>query len=135
MATNCSWCGRKIGSFDFTYTYAQIGDQEHFICDECSAKVSAAQNGKVTFEEIKTEKTAPDLFNHYVEQVKSPEEIIQHETAKKEQLRIKEESQKTNPLYDDIHQIAADLRFIKNFLIFCIIVGIIFGVILLVTML
>ena len=135
MAKNCSWCGKRIGSFDFTYTYEQIGDREHFICDECSAKVSAAKNGKATFAGIKTEQTDPDLLNYYAEQVKTPEEVIQQENAKKEQQWIKEESQQTNPLYDDIHQIAGDLRFIKNYLIFCIVIGIIFGFIWLVTML
>lgn len=135
MATNCSWCGKKIGTFDFTYTYEQVGDREHYICDECSAKVSAAKNGKATFEGIKTEQTVPELFNHFVEQLKTPEEVIQQENVKKEQQRIKEASQQTNPLYDDIHQIAGDLRFIKNYLVFCIVIGIIFGIIWVATML
>ena len=135
MTKNCSWCGKKIGSFDFTYTYEQIGDREHFICDECSARVSAAKNGNATFVGIKTEQTAPDLLNYYVEQEKTPEEVTQQENVKKEQQRIKEESQQTNPLYDDIHQIACDLRFIKNFLIFCIVIGIVFGFIWLIAML
>ena len=129
MAKNCSWCGKKMGFFNCTYTYEQIGDREHFICDECSPKVSAAKDGKTTFDAIKTEQTDPELFNHYVVQIKTPEEVIQQEKEKKEQQRIKEESQQTNPLYDDIHQMAGDLRFIKNYLIFCIVVGIIFGII------
>ena len=135
MATNCSWCGRKIGSFDFTYTYEQVGTKEHFICDECSAKVSAAKSGKVAFGKIRTEKTDPALFNFYAEQVKSPEEKIQIEKAKKDQQRIKEQFQQTNPLYDDIHQIAGDLRFIKNYLVICIVIGIVLGFIWLITML
>lgn len=135
MAKICSWCGRKMGTFDCTYTYEQIGDKEHFICDECSSKVSAAKNGKATFEGIKTEQTDLELFNYYVGQVQTPEDVIQQEKAKKEQQRIKEEFQKTNPLYDDIHQIAGDLRFIKNYLIFCIVVGVIFGIIWIATML
>ena len=41
---------RKWISLIVPYTYEQIGDREHFICDECSAKVSTVKNGKATFE-------------------------------------------------------------------------------------
>ena len=35
----------------------------------------------------------------------------------KERIENKIVAQKNNPLYDDIHQIAGDLRFIKNLII------------------
>ena len=75
MAHNCSWCGKEIGKFDFNYIYEQIGDKEHRICNECSAKIFAAKNGKATLEGIKTEQTNLALFNYYVEQIKTSEEI------------------------------------------------------------
>lgn len=39
-----------------------------------------------------------------------------------------------NPLYDDIHQIAGDLRFIKNLIILSIVCGVVFGIISMVLM-
>ena len=54
---------------------------------------------------------------------------------RQEQQQIKKDAQQTNPLYDDIHQIAGDLRFIKNYLIFSIVVGVIVGFIWLVNIL
>lgn len=37
------------------------------------------------------------------------------------------DSRKSNPLYEDIHQIAGDIRFIKNLIIFGIVVAVLFG--------
>lgn len=128
MAKTCSWCGEQIGFLDMAYDWVEIGKKGHWVCGRCCGKIAHAKIGHTTFKEIATDKTDPELFNHYAEQEKSPEEIIQQEKAKKE-------SQQTNPLYEDIHQIAGDLRFIKNYLIFCIVVGIIFGFIWVVSML
>ena len=116
MATFCSWCGKRIGFTDISYTYETVGDREHFICGECSRKVAAAKEGTVTFAEIRQPETAPELFNYFTGEKKVTEE-----------QQIKEAAQKTDPLYDDIHQIAQDLRFIKNYLIFCIVTGCIVG--------
>ena len=135
MAKTCSWCGEQIGFLDMAYDWVEINKKGHWICGRCCGKIAHAKIGHTTFSEIASEKTDPELFNHYTEQEKSPEEIIQQENTKKEQQRIKKESQQTNPLYEDIHQIAGDLRFIKNYLIFCIVVGIIFGFIWVATML
>lgn len=135
MATRCSWCGKQMGLFDVTYTYEKVGDKEHCICGECSGKISAAKKGYITFEEIETERTVPELFYHLAEQMKPTDEMIQARKVRQEQEQIKDDARQTNPLYDDIHQIAGDLRFIKNYLIFCIVVGIIFGFIWVVSML
>ena len=47
-----------------------------------------------------------------------------------QQNQEKNELRKTNPLYDDIHQIAKDVRFFKNLVIFCIAIEIIAALIL-----
>ncbi len=135
MSKNCSWCGKKIGFFDLTYTIEMVGDDGHLICSECSGKVFAAKNGTINFEEIKTERTAPELYAKLADQATLSEEIIQAREVRQKQEKIKDDARQTNPLYDDLHQIAEDLRFIKNYLIFCIVVGIIFGFIWLITVL
>ena len=135
MAKICSWCGEQIGFTDMTYTCWPVGEKMHCVCSKCSGKISCAKNGHITFKEIATEKTVPELLNHFAKQVENSEEMIQAKKLKQEQQQIKEAAQQTNPLYDDIHQIARDLRFIKNYLIFCIVVGIIWGLIYLASML
>ena len=64
MATNCSWCGKKIGFFDITYTCETVDDKEHFLCGECTGKVSAAKNRTVSFEKIRTSNTSQELFDY-----------------------------------------------------------------------
>ena len=46
-----------------------------------------------------------------------------------EQRHLKEVAQQNNPLYDDIHQIAQDLHFIKNLIIIILILSVIAGII------
>ena len=116
MAKICSWCGNKIGFLEIDH-YEAVGDEDYCICGECSDKIFSAKKGQIALEEIVTEHTAPKLFDYFSQQIKAPTE----------QEQIKKEAQQTNPLYDDIHQIAGDLRFIKNWLIFCIVVGCIIG--------
>lgn len=123
MASICSWCGEKVSLFDTDYTYKKVSDELHCICGKCSKKVSAAQNGDLTFEEIKTDKTIPELFIRISKNVtpvtdttENAEEIMQEQS-----LSGNEKTCKADRMYDDIHQISKDLRFIKNYLIFCIV--------------
>ena len=55
----------------------------------------------------------------------------QEELEKQEKERIENKivAQKNDPLYDDIHQIAGDLRFIKNLIIIGLVCGFILGLI------
>ena len=128
MAKICSWCSKKIGFADIMYDGIDTGTKWHYVCSDCCRKIDSVKKGYATVEEIATDGTDPELFNYYLEREEKSQKVIQ-------QRRVTEESQQTNPLYDDIHQIAGDLRFIKNYLIFCIVVGIIFGIIWVVTML
>jgi len=75
-------------------------------------------------------KVASDVLNSdrslfYKEQ----EEKMRMIEEKEKIAATKYNNQQVNPLYDDIHQIANDLRFIKNLIIIGIVIGIIFGVI------
>ena len=128
MATNCGWCGTKIGFTDFSYTVESVGNRDICICGECSNRIYRAKAGKILFDEITTEATDPDLFNHISRQVKpATDDLIQRRIRELEQQGVKEEAQAVDPLYEDIHQIAQDLRFIKNYLIFCIVLGAVAG--------
>ena len=129
MAKICSWCAEHIGFFAIDYDLVDIGEKEHLICGKCSAKIAQAKANQTTFAKIKTAQTDPELFDYYTAAEKSPEEKKLEEAQMKEQQRVVKEARETNPLYEDIHQIAGDLRFIKNYLIFTIIAGIILGLI------
>ena len=127
MATKCGWCGKKIGFADFSYTVESVGNRDFCICGECSGKISYAKDGKILFDEIVTPETNPDLLYHLSRQVTPTDDMIQCRKRELEQESLKEEAKAVDPLYEDIHQIAKDLRFIKNYLIFCIVVGVISG--------
>ena len=68
----------------------------------------------------------------YKEQVKKYKEEKEKQEAI---IREKQQNILTNPLYDDIHQIAGDLRFIKNLIIISLVAGILLSIIALVGML
>lgn len=131
MAKICGWCGEKIKFSDMEYEWNGTYKEGCWVCGDCNKKITLAKKGVVSFEEIKCDKTVPTLFNHYQNAEKNSaiqyEKIKQDQQRLKEQQKVKEAAKKTDPLYDDIHQIAGDLRFIKNYLIICIILGIILG--------
>ena len=64
----------------------------------------------------------------YLRNIKSDEEL-EHEKKEKERIENKKAAQRNDPLYDDIHQIAGDLRFIKNLIIISIACGFILEII------
>lgn len=79
---------------------------------------------------------AQDIINtgrlEYKEQVKKYKEEKQKQEAIQQE---KQQNLLTNPLYDDIHQIAGDLRFIKNLIIVGLVCGVILGMVTFVSML
>lgn len=136
MSIKCSWCGGKIGLFDVNYTRKEVGNEEHFICSKCSQLIADVKNGTATFEEIRREKTSVDLFNCLTEQVQPLVGNVQAEVTRGIEQSTNNDRNVRNQkqLYEDIHQIACDIRFLKNYLIFCIVASIIFFVVLLLTM-
>lgn len=123
MAKICSWCGNQVRFADLEYSYEVVANKNYCVCGECSQQISSARKGEITFDEIVTENTVPELFKHVAQRPMPSVGVIQKNRIIQEQQQLKKESQQTDPLYDDIHQIAGDLRFIKNWLIFCIVVG------------
>lgn len=83
--------------------------------------------GDISVDEIILDGTHEKIAE-YLRNIKSIEEINQ---PKKEKERIENKiiAQKNDPLYDDIHQIAGDLRFIKNLIIVGLVCGFILGII------
>ena len=89
-------------------------------------------DGLIAIQEQKTKKAAPEL--HYLvskERLRMYMRLSnkQKECQEKQRIQRKLTAQKNDPLYDDIHQIAGDLRFIKNFIIFGMVCGVALGVI------
>ncbi len=114
------------------------GDNEN---DKEYVRLFAMFNRKPT-EELKTiissgedytdiaKRVAQDIMDtgrtEYKGQVKKYKEEQQRQEAIQQE---KYQNTLTNPLYDDIHQIAGDLRFIKNLIIFGLVCGVVLGII------
>ena len=106
MKNICAVCGKELGG----YYSVNFNDEVYKVCEKCKI---AIKKGIVSFDNISLDK------------VKNIEESI-----KKEENRIerKKEAQKNDPLYEDIHQIAGDLRFLKNIVIAGLVLSIISGI-------
>ena len=123
----CKKCG-------FPFKGSNENDKEYI-------RLFAMFNSKPT-EELEAIINSDEEYTHIAKRV-ARDIIDTGRTEYKEQVkRYKEEQQRqeaiqqekynnllTNPLYDDIHQIAGDLRFIKNLIILGIVCSIILGII------
>lgn len=127
MAETCACCGKKIPFLDIDYDSIKIGDEEYRLCTKCRNKINSYINGDILIEEVISEDTDENVAV-YIRNIKSKEEIA-IENKEKERIENKITAQKNNPLYDDIHQIAGDLRFIKNLIIIGIVCGCLLGII------
>lgn len=126
MADICTCCGKKI-VFDIDYDYIKIGTEEYRLCAKCRSKITAYKEGNISLEDVVQDVTDKNVVN-YLNNMKSVEEI-EYEKQEKIRNENKIEAQKNDPLYDDIHQIAGDLRFIKNLIIIGLVCSFIFVVI------
>lgn len=127
MADVCSCCGKKISFLDVDFDYIEIDKESYRICNKCRSKISAYNSGDISVDEVVSDATHENVSN-YLRNIKSDEEI-ENEKKEKERIENKMVAQKNNPLYDDIHQIAGDLRFIKNLIIVGLVCGFILGII------
>lgn len=127
MADICTCCGKKIPFMDIEYDYIEIDKVEYRLCGKCRSKINDYINEKVSIKEVISDATDEKIVE-YMKSIKSDEDI---ELQRKEKERIESKiiAQKNDPLYDDIHQIAGDLRFIKNIIIICLVCGVILGII------
>lgn len=127
MADICTCCGMKVPFLDVDYDYIEIDNVEYRLCRKCRSKINAYNNSNIPVEEVITDATDEKVAN-YIQNIKS-EEDIELEKQEKERIENKIVAQKNDPLYDDIHQIAGDLRFIKNLIIIGLVCGFIIGLI------
>ena len=127
MADICSCCGEKILFLNVDFDYIEIDNESYRICGKCRSKINAYNSGDISVDEIISDATHKKVAD-YLRNIKSSEEIEQ-EKKEKERIKNKIAAQRDDPLYDDIHQIARDLRFIKNLIIVGLVCGFILGII------
>ena len=127
MSDVCSCCGKKMPFLDVDFDYIEIDKESYKICGKCRSKISAYNSGDISVDEVICDDTH-EKVSDYLRNIKSDEEI-EYEKKEKERIENKIVAQKNDPLYDDIHQIAGDLRFIKNLIIIGLVCGFILGII------
>lgn len=112
---------------DVDFDYIESDNETYRICGKCRSKINAYNAGDISVDEIISDATNKEVAD-YLRNIKSDEEI-EIERQEKERIENKIVAQKNDPLYDDIHQIAGDLRFIKNMIIIGLVCGFILGII------
>lgn len=127
MADTCACCGKKIPFLDVDYDYIEVEKVEYRLCGKCRSKINAYSNGNISLDEVISDITDKNVAD-YLKKIKS-EEDIELERQEKERIENKLTAQKNDPLYDDIHKIAGDLRFIKNLIIIGLVCGFVLGII------
>lgn len=127
MADICACCGKKISFLNVDYDYIKIENEEYRLCGKCLDKINTYYEGNIPIEEVISDATDKNIVD-YIRNIKS-EEDIEFEKQEKRRIEKKLKAQKNDPLYDDIHQIAGDLRFIKNLIIIGLICGVVMGII------
>lgn len=127
MSDVCTCCGKKILFLDVDFDYIESDNETYRICGKCRSKINAYNAGDISVDEIISDATNKEVAD-YLRNIKSDEEI-EIERQEKERIENKIVAQKNDPLYDDIHQIAGDLRFIKNLIIFGLVCGVVLEII------
>lgn len=132
MANICSCCGEKIPYLDVAYDLIEIDGKDYFLCSNCSKKFLDYKKGAISLEKITNDFTEPKIRQYFLNNAPDSEVVqkVKHQEKKEEEkIQRKLMAQENDPLYDDIHQIAGDLRFIKNIIIFGLICSVVLGII------
>lgn len=132
MADICSCCGKKIPLLDVGFDVIEIDGEDFKICSVCNGNFSAYKSGNIGIEELASDSTKQKLKQYFEDNApdgKVVQEIKQQERQEEQRLQQKLIAQENDPLYDDIHQIANDLRLIKNVIIFGLVCGVVLGII------
>lgn len=111
----CSCCNHKIGSMDLGYRVFHREGTEIRICGKCVDKI---KRGDLQLSNLDIVACASEINPSY-----SVKQAVVEAARKVEEEKIKVSAQRTDPLYEDIHQIATDLHFIKTVLVIGIIIG------------
>jgi len=132
MANICGCCGKKLPFLDVGFDLIEIDGEDYYVCSACNNNFADYKRGNLSLEELVCDFTKPKLRQHFVNHApdaKVVEEIKQQERQEEQRIQRKLTAQENDPLYDDIHQIAGDLRFIKNLIIFGLVCGVLLGII------
>lgn len=103
MKDVCALCGKELSG----YYSVDYNNKQYKVCEKCHPKL---KNGKVSLNDL-----LPITDTGIIESIQKEADRIERKII----------AQKDNPLYDDIHQIAEDIRFLKNLVIIGLIISII----------
>lgn len=102
MKDTCAVCGKELNG----YFVAKINGKEYMLCENCNAKMDS---GKLSISDLSS-----DIVNDITQSIKKEDEKIERKTI----------AQQNDPLYDDIHQMANDIRFLRNLVIIGLIISV-----------
>lgn len=106
MKDVCALCGKELSG----YYSVDYNNKQYKVCEDCYPKL---KKGQISFDDQQL-----DMSNNIIGSIKKEENRIERKII----------AQKDNPLYEDIHKIAGDIRFIKNIIIIGLIISIISGI-------
>lgn len=132
MGNICGCCGKKLPFLDVGFDLIEIDGEDYYVCSACNTNFANYKKGNLSLEELVSDSTKPKLRKHFENHAPDGEvveEIRQQERQEEQRIQRKLTAQENDPLYDDIHQIAGDLRFIKNLIIFGLVCGVVLGII------
>lgn len=127
MADICACCGKKIPFLYVDYDYIKIDGTEFRMCRNCNRKIKAYYSGNISLNEIISDATNKNIADYFING--SHEKDNGLEKTEKEQIDNNMMERKNEIFYNDVHQIAGDLRFIKNIIIIGLAFGLILGII------
>lgn len=102
MKDTCAVCGKELNG----YFVKEINGKEYMLCENCNAKINA---GKLSISDLSS-----DIVNDITQSVRKEDEKIERKII----------AQQNDPLYDDIHQMANDIRFLRNLVIIGLIISV-----------
>lgn len=102
MKNLCAVCGKELNGYFVT----TINNKEYKVCEKCNTKI---KSGKLSISDLSLN-TVDDIE----QSIKKEHEKIQRKVI----------AQQNDPLYDDIHQIANDIRFLRNLVIIGLILSV-----------
>lgn len=119
---------KEIIFLDVGFDLIEIDREDYFICSVCNNNFSAYKSGDLSFEKLVNDFTKPKL-KEYFKQFAPDGKVVEEVRQQEQKMRRKLIAQENDPLYDDIHQIAGDLRFIKNLIIVGLVCSFVLGII------
>ena len=134
MANICSCCGKKVPMLDVGFDLIEIDEKEYYLCSDCNSRFHAFKRGDVSYIDLITESTKQEMKDYFCEHMPDSE-TVEESQRYKEKMQQKVIARENEPLYEDIHQIAGDLRFIKNLIIVGLVCSFLLGILIGISML